>query len=123
MDRFRRNVFLLDALGAAASTFSPLVVVPALEPWLGLPLAVTWVLALPAIVLCGYSSVAWTRGASVRPYLLPVIAGNLGFCVFLAGYLALHADLLTGLGWAWFAGEALIVLAVVAFETDVYRRS
>jgi len=114
-------VFLVDALGAAASVVSPLLVVPALEPWLGLPLSVTWVLAVPAVLLGTYSFTAWWRQAPVRPWLGPVMAGNLGFCGFLAFYLPRHAELLTPLGWAWFAGEVVIIVGVVAFEGWVFR--
>lgn len=121
MHPLRRHVFLIDALGAAASVTSPLLVVPALEPWLGLPLSVTWVLALPAVVLGAYSFTAWWRRAPAWPWLLPVMGGNLSFCVFLAIYLPQHADLLTPLGWGWFAGEVAVILAVVAFEAWASR--
>ncbi len=88
----RRHVFLVDALGAAASVVSPLLLVPALEPWLGLPLSVTWVLALPAAVLGAYSFTSWWRRASVRPWLAPVMLGNLAFCGFLDVFLPRHAE-------------------------------
>ena len=34
MQTLRRHIFLLDGLGAVASTLGPLIVLPALEPWL-----------------------------------------------------------------------------------------
>ncbi|MCB9672704.1 MAG: hypothetical protein H6734_24725 [Alphaproteobacteria bacterium] len=123
MDRIRRNVFLVDGLGALASTASPLLVVPALEPWLGLPLGVTWVLAVPAALLAVYGLLAWLRSASVVPWLLPTLAGNVAFCAFLPLYLSQHLGLLTPLGMAWFAGELGILAAVVAFEVTVLRRA
>lgn len=121
MDGLKRNILLLDGLGAVASVFSPLVVVPALEPWIGLPLDVTWVLAVPAAVFAVYSLTCWWRGADVVRWLPPVMLGNLGFCVFLAFYLTRHADLLTPFGWAWFVGELLIILSVVGLEAFVWR--
>lgn len=123
MHILRRHVFLVDALGAAASVVSPLLVVPALEPWLGLPLSVTWVLALPAVVLGVYSFTSWWRRAPVRPWLVPVMLGNLAFCGFLGVFLPRHAERLTTLGWGWFAGEVVIILMVVGFEAWVFRRA
>lgn len=123
MHTLRRNVFLVDGLGAVASTLGPLLVVPALEPWIGLPLSVTWVLAVPAVLYAVYSLTAWSRGAAPHPWLLPIMLGNLGFCGFLAVVLYQHASLLTSLGWAWFAGEVAIVLGVVLFEASVWREA
>jgi hypothetical protein len=123
MHTLRRNVFLVDGLGAVASTLSPLLVVPMLEAWIGLPLSVTWVLAIPAALYAVYSLTAWWRAAHPHPWLLPIMAGNLGFCVFLGFYLSHHAHLLTPFGWVWFAGEVAIVVGVVAFEASVWREA
>ena len=62
---------------------------------------------------------AWLRSASVVPWLLPTLAGNVAFCAFLPLYLSQHLGLLTPLGRAWFAGELGILAAVVGFEVTV----
>lgn len=123
MQTLQRHIFLVDGLGAVASTISPLVVVPLLEPWIGLPLSISWVLAVPAAVFAIYSLTAWSRGAPVAPWLLPIMAGNLGFCLFLPVYLAPHAERLTPLGVAWFVVEILIILSVVGLEAAVWWRA
>lgn len=121
LDTVRRHIFLVDGLGAAVSTISPLLVLPRLEPWLGLSLPITWVLAVPAAVLALWSLTAWMRRAPTHPWLLLVMLGNLGFCGFLPWWLWQHAERVTTLGWVWCAVEVGVIASLVALEAWIWR--
>ena len=121
MQWLRGHIFAVDGMGAVFSIVSPLLLLPQLEPWLGLSLAVTWPLAVPAVLLAAVSLRCWRRRAPVHPWLLPVMAGNLGYCVFLPLWLGQHAARVTPLGWGWCALEVVVITSLVAVEAHLWR--
>jgi hypothetical protein len=114
-----RHIFLVDGLGAVASTVATAYVLPALQPWIGLPHVALFLLAVPAAVFATYSLSCWLLGARPVPWLAVILIGNLAYCLFVLLVLAWYVSAVTPLGWAYFAAEALVVAAVIAAERRV----
>jgi hypothetical protein len=119
MTRLERHIFALDGLGAAASMLGTAYVLPALEPWIGLPFGALHALAAPAALFAVYSLSCWMLRAPTRPWLPVIMVANLAYCVFVAWYLARHVGAVTPWGWAYFVGEAGVVAGVVRLEWGV----
>ena len=118
-----RNIFLLDAAGAALSVVLLGVVVPACNQWIGMPLKTLYFLAaLPVLfgvydVLCFYFA-DLTRSLWLRL----IMAANLGYCVLTIGLMVAHADVLKPLGFVYFIAEQPVLIGLVAFQYRIDRR-
>ena len=119
MKRFERHVFALDGLGATASMLGTAYVLPAIQPWIGLPTQALHTLAAPAALFAAYSLSCWMLRAPTRPWLPVIMVANLAYCLYVAWFLAGHVGVVTPLGWAYFIGEAVVVSGVVRVEYGV----
>jgi len=120
MPWLREHIFLFDGVGALVSLVLAAFVLPALQPWIGPPRAALFALALPAMLLGTLSLSCALLQAEPRRWLPPVIAGNVGYCLFVVGWLGWHSLAMTGWGWAYFAGEAMVMAMVIGVEARLW---
>ncbi len=120
--RSPRTLFLVDGAGALVTALTVGVVLPALGEYIGTPRPVLRALALAAAVFAAYSLTC----AAVRPtrwpgYLRGIALANAGYCVITAAVLIRFAAALHVLDWLYFAGEIVVVGALVVLELRVAR--
>ncbi|MEM6292771.1 MAG: hypothetical protein AAGA54_15970 [Myxococcota bacterium] len=121
MDWLRRNVFLVDGLGAVASTIATLSITLAFQPLFGMPTRTLWGLVLLAVGFVAYSLSCWVRRAPLRPWLPVVMTANLAYCGVVAAALVAHTAEMTAFGTAYFAVEMVVIVGVVIVERAVLR--
>ena len=120
----RRTIFLFDGIGAVVSVLLLGVVLPAIQPWIGMPLKALFLLATVP-VFCGAYSFACYRFADPHNprWLQAIMAANLLYCVLTASLTVIHFHEMTRLGVAWFAIDGLVIVGVVALEGWVLHRT
>ncbi|MCA9493665.1 MAG: hypothetical protein KC621_27220 [Myxococcales bacterium] len=121
MQRIHDHIFLFDGLGAVASTSATAFLLPAVQPWIGLPRNALFALAVPAAGCAVYSLSCWLLSAPPARWLIPILLANLSYCVFVGVLLAWFADVVTPLGWSYFAVEVVIIGMVIALERRVLQ--
>ena len=123
MDRIAPHIFLLDGLGALLSTSATAFVLPAVQPWIGLPREVLIGLATPAALFAAYSLSCWLllSPSRVTPWLAGIVFANLAYCSVVVLTLAWFVQDVTPLGLAYFVGEIAIIVGIVALESRVAR--
>lgn len=120
--RSPRRVFAFDAFGAALSVLLNGVVVMALREWFGFPRPVLLVTAAVPLLFIAYDLLSFRFGRGREVGLLRGIAFlNLGYCLLVITLAVLHRDELTGLGWAYAAGEVLVVATIAQLELVVAK--
>lgn len=113
----RRNIFLIDGIGAAASAFSLGVALPFFNRWVGLPASVLDLLAAIAVVLALYSfSRYYFADVNNRTWLSLLVLGNLAYCVLTASLVLANLGTVEPLGLVYFATETLVILLLVGVE-------
>lgn len=116
-----RTLLLVDGIGALISAALLGLVLTTWEPAFGMPARILVPLAMVAAIFAVYSLAGYLadRGPA---WLLGIALANTVYCgVTLALVVALR-DSLTWLGIAYFAGEILLILGLVAAEVAVARR-
>lgn len=118
-----RSIFLLDGVGAVVSVLLLGVVLPALQPWIGMPLRVLHLLALVPIFYGVYSLCCfWLVDHRSPRWLLAIMVANALYCVLTAVLVMVHVGEMTRLGVVYFVADALVIAGVVAFEGVILRR-
>jgi len=125
LDRFLRRprtLFLLDGAGALVTALLVGVVLPMLGEHIGTPRPVLRALALTASLFAAYSLAC----AALRPtrwpgYLRGIALANAGYCAVTAAVLIRFRATLHPLDWIYFAGEIVVVGALVTLELAVAR--
>ena len=119
-----RTIFLLDGIGAFGSVVLLGVILPAVQPWLGMPLYILHRLALWATGCMVYSLGCYRFADHSTPHwLIGTMTLNTVYCVITASLLAVHHPSLTSLGIAYFIAEMPVIVGLVWFEFRVYRRT
>jgi len=118
-----RNIWLLDAAGALVSVGLLAGVLPALQPWIGMPTPVLYGLALWAAGCVMYDAAVWTWADLDAPLpLRGIMLANTGYCAATPVLIAIHWDALTPLGRVYFVAEIPVIMGLVSLEWWVYRR-
>lgn len=121
-DQFWRDfnpyrLFLIDGLGALLSAIMLGLVLPFFYAFIGLPLLVLYVLAVPAVIFCIYSLLcAYGKPKHWQKWMKTIAVLNLIYCLATAALLLLHSDQLVWLGWVYFIGEFAIVIGLATIE-------
>ena len=117
------NVFLLDGCGAVVSTLLLGGVLPAIQPWIGMPLNTLYLLAVIPMVYGVYSFTCYRFVEHRNPiWLQGIMAANLLYCLLTTALVVHHFDALTTLGVAWFVVDALVIVGVVWLERSVWMQ-
>ncbi|MBY0424944.1 MAG: hypothetical protein K2Q22_04840 [Cytophagales bacterium] len=118
-----KNIFLIDGLGALASS---LLLLTVLKPWaneVGLPPKTLAYLGYVALLIIPYSVFCHFLVRSQPHIWLRVLASiNLLYCMFTG--MLLHQDYptLTWLGIAYFSGEISIIGILICFEFQFSKK-
>jgi hypothetical protein len=115
-----KKIFILDALGALISAVMLGIILPAIQPWIGMPLGVLRLLSIIPVVYLLYDLIVYYRARSNFRIFIRVIALlNLAYCILSVGLMLLHWTNLTAFGKLYFIGECLIIIAIASLEWKV----
>lgn len=107
----------LDAVGALLSAVALGAVLPRWPGLVGMPTRVLWALSAMAWVMSVHSWWSARRAAAGLPHRLRIVAAlNAGYCALTLGLVVWHAASLAWLGYAYFLGEAAIILVLASIE-------
>ena len=118
-----RAMFLLDGFGGIATALMLCIVLPWVQPHIGLSRSTLVALGLFGVVYGAYSlgcarfvTTRW-RGA-----LRVIIGANVLYCGVSAVVVVAHRDVMTAFGVAYFAAEIALIIALVCLELAVLKR-
>jgi hypothetical protein len=118
------KLFLIDGLGALASTVLLGAVLTAFQPFIGLPHPTLYVLAAVALVFSVYSLACfYFKPHRWRPYLAAIATANSLYSLTTAGLVVYFYPALTTLGVAYFAGELMVIGCLIFVETKVVLKA
>lgn len=113
--QFRKNIFLLDALGALTSSVLLAFVLPRLN--VGLLEQILFMLAFFAALFFCYSLSCFLLNKKAQSIWLKVImVANLLYCILTGFVVVKHGMEISLIGLIYFIGEMLLILALVGLE-------
>ncbi len=115
------SLLLVDGVGALLTAVAVGLVLPALQPWLGLPVWLLRVLGAIALCFAAFSLGRHFTGTGTSASLLQIAIANLSYCVVTAAMLIVHAGSATPLAHAYFGIEIVVVVALAWRELEVAR--
>lgn len=117
-----KQIFLIDALGAAVSVILTGLILPAFQLWHGMPMDALFACYVWATVSLVYSASCFALADLNQPKWLQVVmllnTTYSGFTIFL---IISHLHALSPLGVVYFLAEILVILGLVFWERHVYR--
>jgi hypothetical protein len=119
----QRNIFLLDAAGAASTGAVHLVLLAPNCNYVGVAHAVLLTLGFVAMGFCmfsWYSWLTWPRG--LRAKLLIIAIANALFCISTLGIMSIYAAAIPKLVIIYWVLEAAIIAAIVVAELSIRKR-
>jgi hypothetical protein len=123
VDRLKQRpglVLLIDGIGAILSAFFLGVVTTTLEPYVGMPRRVLFVLALVALAYGAYSIGGYClRRSEWRSWLRAISGLNLAYCGATAALVVAFWARLTFIGVTYFLLEILLIGFLVVVERRV----
>ena len=111
-----RGILLLDGIGAVVTALSVGVVLPLLQPWIGVPSLALYLLGGGAAVLALVSLTHHFSGRTTASALRLVAAANLTYIVLTAALLLWLWPAPTFLALLYFGGESAIVAMLARRE-------
>jgi uncharacterized membrane protein YsdA (DUF1294 family) len=122
MTNLHQKIFLIDGIGALVSAILLGIVLVALEPYIGMPPKVLYVLALLAGAFAVYSLTCHIRVKTNRGRYLRIIAiVNLLYCCLTLGLVFYFREQVTIWGWLYFVGEIIIVSTLARMELKIAK--
>lgn len=117
-----KKVFFVDGVGAFITACMLSLVLSKFESFFGMPLHVLYSLAAIAIVLavCSFAC-HFINPTDWRPYLRFIAIANILYCIITVGMILFYREKLTLMGYAYFAGEILIILSLARLELKKTR--
>lgn len=117
-----KDALLLDGIGACVSAAALGLALPAVQARIGLPTVVLQGLAAIAVLFAVSSFTGWAlAGERAARWLRATIVANVAYCVLTCAVVALRHQEIRPLGAAYFGGEVLVILALVAVEARALR--
>ena len=111
-----KQLFVIDAVGAAVSAFMLGIVLPHFTELIGMPINHLLILAAFPVAFVLFDLFCYITRPQNGSLLLVIALANLGYCL-LSGVFVLHSFVgLTGLGLAYFGAEILIIFGLVIIE-------
>lgn len=125
MTVFRSSKLLfLDGVGAVVSAVSLGVVLPAIQPWVGLSYEILMFLAVLALILAIFSFGSFAAYSSVwKPRLFQVGVFNLAYCLLTTILIGCYWQEMETLGRIYFPLEIFVVVALACWEIKVSKES
>ena len=120
----KKTIFLIDALGALLSIFILGIVLPVLQPFIGMPTKILYGLALAPITFCPYSLFCFFRVNHHNTlWLKGIILGNSLYCIATSYLIFRYFELLTMWGLIYFALEFLVMTQLIGLELKLCLQS
>ena len=115
-----KQLFLIDGIGAIVSMLMLGIVLVKLEPLIGMPSHILYVLAAFAVLfaLDSFSRYFFLK-ENRRPYLRFIAGVNCAYCVLTLSTVFYFWQDLTALGVFYFFAEILVILILAAIEWQV----
>jgi hypothetical protein len=118
----KKNIFLLDGMGAMLSLLLTGLILPNFSDLLGLPPQVLFFLALFPFLYSLYSFGIYKFSKEIKPsYLLALIFANFFYCL-ISLFIILNLNSLTFWGVTLLICEILTIAIVIYLEYLVYKR-
>lgn len=118
MNWIRKNIFLIDGLGAFTSALFLGLVLPRLE--IGMPDGALLLLSIVAALFGVYSlGCFFLKRAASSKWLKIIIAANASYCLATALVVMNYFSELSLLGAIYFIGEILVIIALCCLEAKV----
>ncbi len=115
----RKNIFLIDGIGAFLSSLFSGLILPLFSDKLGIPPWLLYGMAIIAATFCLYSLSIHFKSKTYRPeFLMAIILANFTYCIF-STILIIFWPGITFYGKLVLAYEAIVVLGVIAIEIRV----
>lgn len=122
MNLNERNIFLLDGVGALASTLFTGLILPFLFQWTGLSPSFLYYLAVIPFLYSLYSFACYKLVKVIRPHMLKAIMiANLVYSL-ISIMTILNFPTITLWGRLLLSLETVIIWGVVVLEVKVYRK-
>ncbi len=119
-----KNVFLIDGIGAGLTVAFLMLLVARFEDLFGMPQDIIGHLAIIGSLFACYSLLMFfLKPKKWRPLLTLIIGANIAYCVLTIVLMIMNSATMTYLGYAYFIGEIIIVLVLVAIEIKILNRS
>ena len=115
-----KSIFLLDGIGALVSIILLGVVLPAIQPWIGMPLAILYWLALVPVVFAIYSFCCFFGTAHQnRRWLKGIMLGNALYCAATTSLVIYFFTQMTWWGVSYFAIEFIVLVLLIWLEGKI----
>ena len=114
-----KNIFLIDATGAATSALVIALILPHIFSEAGLPVSVLYFLAAVALLFAAFSSYCYRFASRSKIHLLVIMLANLAYCLLTAAVVAIYFNEMVIWERAYFAVEILIIFSLVVVEHRV----
>ena len=112
-----RILFLIDGIGALLSAFLLGVILTRFESIFGMPRKALYVLSFLPCLFAVYDFICYSQIAKKwRLYLKVIAIANLVYCCISIGFVFLHFQQLTYLGFLYFFFELAIVIILAYIE-------
>lgn len=121
MDMLKKNIFLIDGIGAVITALMLAFVLPRFG--IGLPSPILEALAIVAAFFGLYSLGCFLAKATRLVWLTLIIAANTIYCAVTAVVVVLFFGQLNIFGVLYFSGEILVIMILVVFEIKVLKSS
>ena len=119
----QRTIFAFDGVGAVVTAFCVGVLLPIFHDYIGMPVDKLYAMGALGVVFACYSFSIFFFSNHDRDWYLPVIMNlNLAYCLITAVFLWVYFDQIQLLGWIYFVGEIVIVVALVGVEYVIWKR-
>lgn len=116
------SILLIDGVGALLTALGVGVVLPALQPWFGVPIGVSRVLGAIALAFAAFSLGRYLSKTAAPSSLRHIAIANLAYCAVTAAVLVVHRGSVTALAYVYFLGEILIVVLLARRELWLARQ-
>jgi hypothetical protein len=117
-----KQIFFIDASGAAVSVILMGLILPAVQLWHGMPMHALFACGIWATVSLIYSTGCFGWADLEKPkWLQGIMFLNTAYCGFTFFLVISHRHALSLLGFAYFLAEILVILGLVLWERHVYR--
>lgn len=115
-----KNLFLVDGLGAALTTFYLYFILRHFYEYFGMPTHILAYLSLIGLAFCVYSMTCFFLLKGIwTPFLRLISIGNLIYCVLTMILVYSHFNDLTKLGLIYFLLEITIIVVIAYIELGV----
>lgn len=116
----KKNIFLVDGIGALLTAFNVGVLLVHFNEYIGMPIRVLYPLALAGVVFAMYSLTNHFKGfRNGGPRLSIIAVANLVYCCITILLMLRHSETLTYLGYLYFIVEVGIVVILSIYELSL----